>query len=343
MTRPLLDELDRRLIGALHLAPRATWDDIGGILAADASTLKRRYDRLYEARMIRVIGQADWGVHSTSMPVHVFLDISGETPLAVLDRLRDLPHLQLLAQISGDYPLYAVVHAPSEAATSRAIDRMFSVPGVRRVNALPALSTLRRGITWDPRYLTDAERDALLELVGSRPEGTATATAMPPAKPLSDAERAVVALLLQDARASAASIARAVGMATSTAHRVVRRVLDEGWVKPRLEIVSEWLGFETPFMLRLRVAPGETPDVMRRIDQLPQTRLVAHVASDLSVLATGLVTDRSAVARFVDHELAAIPGILGAGVGVMLAEPRRYWLDRDLTSGLGAFHAPALL
>lgn len=126
MTRPLLDELDRRLIGALHLAPRATWDDIAGVLAADASTLKRRYDRLSEARMVRVIGQADWGMHSRAMPVHVLLDITGETPLTVLDRLRDLPHLQFLAQISGDYPLYAVVHAPSEAATSEAIDRMYS-------------------------------------------------------------------------------------------------------------------------------------------------------------------------------------------------------------------------
>ncbi|MEU5979095.1 Lrp/AsnC family transcriptional regulator [Streptomyces sp. NPDC047315] len=343
MTRPLLDELDRRLIGALHLAPRATWDDLGGILAADASTLKRRYDRLHEARMVRVIGQADWGVHSTAMPVHVFLDISAETPLAVLHRLRELPHLQLMAQISGDYPLYAVVHAPSEAETSRAIDRMFSVRGVRRVNALPALSTLRRGITWDPQSLTDTERDDLLHLVGARPEATATATATPPAKPLGDADRTVVALLLQDGRASAASIARAAGLATSTAHRVVRRVLDEGWVRPRLEVVPEWLGFETPFMLRLRVAPGDTPEVMRRIDQLPQTRLVAHVASDLSVLATALVTDRSAVAHFVDHELAAIPGILAVSVDVMLAVPRRYWLDRDLTSGLGEFHAPALL
>ncbi|CAM5548402.1 hypothetical protein [Streptomyces afghaniensis 772] [Streptomyces afghaniensis] len=341
MTRPLLDELDRRLIGALHLAPRATWDDIGGILSADASTLKRRYDRLHEARMIRVIGQADWGMHTTAMPVHVFLDITGETPLAVLDRLRDLPHLQLLAQISGDYPLYAVVHAPSEAATSEAIDRMFSVPGVRRVNALPALSTLRRGITWDPQFLTDGERAALLELAGAHPEGAATAT--PPAKPLSEAERTVVALLIQDSRASAASIGRAAGLATSTAHRVVRRVLDEGWVKPRLEIVSEWLGFQTPFILRLRVAPGETPDVMRRIDRLPQTRLVAHVASDMSVLATGLVTDRSALALFVDRELARIPGILTVSVNVMLAEPRRYWLDRDLASGLGEFHAPSLL
>ncbi|MER5221931.1 Lrp/AsnC family transcriptional regulator [Streptomyces flaveus] len=341
MTRPLLDDLDRRLIGALHLAPRATWDDIGGILSADASTLKRRYDRLYEARMVRVIGQADWGMHSTAMPVHVFLDITGETPLAVLRRLQDLPHLQLLAQISGDHPLYAVVHAPSEAATSEAIDRMYSVPGVRRVKALPALSTHRRGHTWDPQFLTDTERAELLKLAGARPEGTATAT--PPAKPLSEAERTVVAQLMQDSRASAASIARAAGLATSTAHRVVRRVLDEGWVKPRLEIVSEWLGFQTPFMLRLRVAPGETPDVMRRIDRLPQTRLAAHVASDMSVLATGLVTDRSAVAHFIDNELARIPGIVTVSVDVMLAEPRRYWLDRDLASGLGEFHAPVLL
>ncbi|KFG00313.1 AsnC family transcriptional regulator [Streptomyces scabiei] len=343
MTRPLLDELDRRLTGALHLAPRATWDDIGGILSADAGTLKRRYDRLHEARMLRVIGQADWGMHSTAMPVHVFLDITGETPLAVLHRLRGLPHLQLLAQISGDYPLYAVVHAPSEAATSEAIDRMFSVPGVRRVNALPALSTLRRGITWDPQFLTDTERAELLMLTGGRPEGTATATAMPPAKPLSEVERTVVAQLILDGRASSASIGRGAGLATSTAHRVVRRVLDERWVRPRLEIVSEWLGFRTPFILRLRVAPGETPDVMRRIDRLPQTRLVAHVASDMSVLATGLVTDRSALAAFIDHELAEIPGILTVSVDVMLAEPRRYWLDRDLDTGLGEFHAPALL
>lgn len=218
---------------------------------------------------------------------------------------------------------------------------MFSVSGVRRVKALPALSTHRRGHTWDPQFLTDTERAELLKLAGARPEGTATAT--PPAKPLSEAERTVVAQLMQDSRASAASIARAAGLATSTAHRVVRRVLDEGWVKPRLEIVSEWLGFQTPFMLRLRVAPGETPDVMRRIDQLPQTRLAAHVASDMSVLATGLVTDRSAVAHFIDNELARIPGIITVSVDVMLAEPRRYWLDRDLASGLGEFHAPVLL
>lgn len=341
MIRPLLDELDRRLIAALHLAPRATWDDIGGILSADASTLKRRYDRLYEARMVRVIGQADWGMHSTAMPVHVFLDIAGETPLAVLGRLRGLPHLQLMAQVSGDYPIYAVVHAPSEADTSEAIDRMFSIPGVLRVNALPALTTLRRGHIWAPLFLTDTERADLLKLAGAQLE--VIATAAPPAKPLSEAERTVVAQLMQDGRASSASIARTCGLAASTAHRIVRKVLDERWIKPRLEIVSEWLGFQTPFVLRLRVAPGDAPDVMRRLQRLPQIRVAVHVASEMPVLCTGLVTDRSALAGFIDNELAGIPRILGVSAVVMLVEPRRYWLDRDLTSGLGQFHAPALL
>lgn len=338
---PQLDELDGRLVGALHLAPRATWDDIGGILCCDASTLKRRFDRLHEARMIRVIGQASWGMHSTAMPVHVFLDITGETPLSVLDRLRSLPHLQVLAQISGSHPVYVVVHAPSEAATSAAIDRLFSVPGVRRVNALPALITLRRGATWDPQLLTDTERTDLLTLTGDRSEGVGTAT--PPAKPLSDAERTVVELLIQDGRASAASIGRAAGLPTSTAHRLVRRVLDERWVRPRLEVVSEWLGFRTPFLLLLRVAPGRTPEVMRHLDGLAQTRVVVHVASDISVLVSGLVTDRAALAAFIDGELAGIPGIVAVTVDVILTEPRRYWLDRDPSSGLGEFHAPALL
>jgi hypothetical protein len=93
----------------------------------------------------------------------------------------------------------------------------------------------------------------------------------------------------------------------------------------------------------MSVAPGTTPDVMRHLDRLPQTRVSAHVASDFSVLCVGLVVDRPALAAFIDTELAAIPGILAVTVDVILTEPRRYWLDRDQASGLGEFRAPALL
>ncbi|MCK2244351.1 MULTISPECIES: Lrp/AsnC family transcriptional regulator [unclassified Crossiella] len=338
---PALDDVDRRLIGALHLVPRATWDDLGAVLAIDPSTLKRRFDRLAEARMIRVIGQAHWGLHSTTMPVNLFLDISGDTPLTVLGRVGALPHVVYLAQISGDYPAYVGVHAPSQAETSATIDRLYAIPGIRRVATLPALATPHRGGHWDPQFLTDAEQQHLLKLTGMPAETEASIA--PPAKPLTDAERTMITLLQQDGRATAAGLGRAAGLPTSTAHRMVRRILDEGWIRPRLEVVSEWLGFATQFVLRLRVAPGQTAEVIRRVDQLPQTRLSSHVAGDTSVLCTGLVTDPGELATFIDYDLATIPGILTAGVDVVLAQLRRYWLDRDPATGLGQFHAPPLL
>jgi DNA-binding Lrp family transcriptional regulator len=340
----LLDETDRRLVGALHLAPRASWDDLATILSADPSTLRRRYDRLQEDRVIRVIGEVGWGLHSTAMPVHVFLDIAGHPPLSVLDRLREIPHMQYLGQISGSYPIYAVVHAPSERATSEVLDRIFATPGVRRVTALPALSTLRRATFWDPQFLTPAERERCLALAGTAITATRdVATTAAPAKPLSDAERAVVSMLLQDGRASAASLGRAAGLPTSTAHRLVRRLLTEGWVKPRVEIESERLGFATTFLLRLRARPGTTPAVLSALDRLPQIRLAAHVAGEASVLAMGLVTDRAALAAFLDDQLAGIADVDVVGVDVVLAERRRYWLDRDPDTGLGRFTPPSLL
>lgn len=338
----MLDELDRRLVGALHLAPRASWDDLATILSADPSTLRRRYDRLHEDRVIRVIGEVGWRLHSTAMPVHVFLDIAGHTPLSVLERFRELPHMQYLSQISGSYPLYAVVHAPSERATSEVLDRIFATSGVRRVTALPALSTLRRATFWDPQFLTAAERERCLALAGSAIT-RAVATTAAPAKPLSDAERTVVSMLLQDGRASAASLGRAAGLPTSTAHRLVRRLLTEGWVKPRVEIESERLGFATTFLLRLRARPGTTPGVLSALDGLPQIRLAAHVAGEASVLAMGLVTDRAALAAFLDDQFAGIADVEMVGVDVVLAERRRYWLDRHPDTGLGRFTPPSLL
>jgi hypothetical protein len=123
----------------------------------------------------------------------------------------------------------------------------------------------------------------------------------------------------------------------------VRRVLDERWGRPRFEVVSERLGLRTPFVLRPQVSPGTTPDVVRHLDRLSQTRVSAHFASDFSVLCVGLVADRPALATFVDNEIAAVREILAVTVDVVLTEPRRCWFDRDQASGLGEFRAPALL
>ncbi len=107
----------------------------------------------------------------------------------------------------------------------------------------------------------------------------------------------MVGLLLRDGRASAASIGRAA---------------DARWT------AGSWTSSGSGHAWRLcrngSVSGYASPPV--------------RLAGDMSVLATALVTDLSALARFIHDELAKIPGIITVGVDVMLAEPRRYGLDR---------------
>jgi DNA-binding Lrp family transcriptional regulator len=276
---------------------------------------------------------------STTLPVHLFLDTAGTSPHVVIERLRAFPQVQYLAQTSGRSSVFATVHAASEEATATLVDEVYDVPGVAAVRSLPVLAVVGRGSGWDPQLLSAMERERCLELAGNR--WAAEDSPRPPR--LEDAERQIVEMLQQDGRASAASLGRASGLAPSTAHRVVRRVLDNGWVRPRVEIEPALLGFATPFVLQLEVAAGAASRALTELTALPQTRFTTRVAGPCAIVCTGLVSDRGALAQLIDHEIAGVSGVTSVEVDIVLGEQRRYWMDRDPVAGLGAFTPPPLL
>jgi DNA-binding Lrp family transcriptional regulator len=335
-----LDELDRRLVGALHLAPRASWDDLASVLGVDASTVGRRFARMYDAHALRVVGQVDWSLFSNTLPVHVFARTRGRAPHEVVERLGELPRVQYLARLSGRDSVYATVHAVDEAGTADLLDEVCTVPGIDAVTSLPVLSVAGRGSSWDPQLLTAEERELCARLGAP---GTAEAAGTRRTEDLGDLERSVVRLLQQDGRASASGIGRSLGMATSTAHRLVRRLLLGGVVRPRVEIQPDYLGLTTPFVMRVRARPGATPAVLAALSELPESRFTTQVAGEVSVLCTGLAADRAALGRVVDDRLGGIPGVDAVEVDVVLLERRRYWIDRAADSGLGEFTPPPLL
>ena len=131
-------------------------------------------------------------------------------------------------------------------------------------------------------------------------------------------------------------------MPPSTAHRVVRRVLDHGWVRPRVEIEPSLLGFGTPFVLQVTVRPGAVTAALGDLTALPETRFTTRVAGRSTLLCTGLVADRAALARFLDEHVAVLGGLQEVEVDIVLAEHRRYWMDRDPGGRLGQFSPPPL-
>ena len=54
-----IDLLDRRIIHALYLDPRAPFSRLAEVLGSSEPTVSRRYRRLYYGRILRVVGQLD--------------------------------------------------------------------------------------------------------------------------------------------------------------------------------------------------------------------------------------------------------------------------------------------
>lgn len=335
----VLDELDRGLVSALHLAPRASFDELAAVLGVDASTISRRFARMTDERVLRVVGQVDWAMYSQVMPVHLFIDTAGTAPRAVIERLRAFPQMQYLAQTSGTSSVFATVHAATEDDTAAVLDEVYATAGVAAVQTLPVLAVHGRGAGWDPMLLDPAARRRGLE-IGDSAAGRGTGGG--DVDQLDSTERRLVSLLRQDGRAAAAALGRAVGLPPSTAHRAVRRLLDGGWVRPRVEIEPQQLGFATPFVLRVQVAAGAEPKALSELTAMPQTRYTTRVAGRAAIVCTGLVTDRRALAAFIDTDLAAVDALTAVEADVVLVERRRYWMDRD-ARGLGDFAPPPLL
>lgn len=342
-----LDPLDRRLVGALHVRPRGSFDELGSMLGADPTTVARRLARLVDDDLVRVVGQVDWSLFSRTLPVHLFVETRGTAPGDVVAAFRELTGVQYLAQVSGASAVFATLHAADEAASAAVLAQVHALPGAASVRTLPVLEALNRGAGWDPGLLGrhEAARYGAPDLAPHEAPGQgllAPARQLPRGS-LDGPERAVVELLQADGRAASAAVGRRVGLPASTAHRVVRRVLDRGWVRPRVEVEASLLGFACPFVLQVTVQPGAVVAAGAHLAALPETRFTTRVTGRTSLLCTGLAVDRTALARFIDERVSRLEGLRDVEVDIVLAEQRRYWTDRTSAGRLGRFAPPPLL
>ncbi|KGJ79417.1 hypothetical protein GY21_05240 [Cryobacterium roopkundense] len=335
----MFDDLDRTIVGALHLAPRATWDDLASALPVDASTLSRRYARLANENVLRIVGEIDWGLFSTTLPVHLRIETRDSTPLAVAQRLEGLPDVQHLGLTFGRFPLFATVHAASEAATLELLMEIYALPGVSAITTLPVLAYASKGSGWDPQVLSADETRRFAEI--GRPPGAAPGSPQAPVS-LEPLERKALQLLQQDARLPASSLGRTLGVATSTASRMVKKFIAEGWFRARVEIDGTYLGYALPFVLGVKTELNATGAVCQALARHPATRFVTQVAAEFDVLCTGLARDRSHLAQLVNDEFGAISGVRALDVAPMLLECKRFWMLRGENQRLGAFTPPSL-
>ena len=105
-----IDLLDRRIIHALYIDPRAPFSRLAEVLGSSEQTIARRYRRLYDERILRVVGQldsqrlgqSDWAVRIRCAP--------GSAPVVAtkLAQRADTAWVQL---ISGGTEIFSTIRS----------------------------------------------------------------------------------------------------------------------------------------------------------------------------------------------------------------------------------------
>ena len=106
----VLDDLDRRIIQALYIDPRAPFSRLADVLGSSEQTVARRYRRLFDGHVLRVVGQldsqrlgqSDWAVRIRCAP--------GSAPVVAtkLAQRADTAWVQL---ISGGTEIFSTIRS----------------------------------------------------------------------------------------------------------------------------------------------------------------------------------------------------------------------------------------
>lgn len=272
-------DLNHQIISALQINPRISWSRLGEILAADPTTLSRRWQRLLDDGLV-------WTTCFESTPaerrnpvrvavVEIACQPGGREELAAA--LREEPLCYSLQYTSGDRDLVAMLSGPTLMALDDLVqERVAPQPGVVHTRTHYLHTLYRQGPEWRLRGITAAQaRDVAQTLPPRNPNATAKRI-----------HRDLIAALSPEPRAPISQLSQALGHSVPALARAVEVLLSADWVRFRIDLAHEHLGWEAEVVLWMDLEPSGVPRLAERLDRMDETRLCASMSGRANLTAT---------------------------------------------------------
>lgn len=312
-----LDELDRKILAALHLNGRASWTDIAQLLGISTTTVARRAQHLFGAGLVRV---AVLPHLEHDGPVHVFLvrlTCAPGSQLRVAGLLARNPDVRYVAIVTGGYDIVFELVAPKDRDLfSILVHFVQTIPGAQQSHADLVLHTYKVSYDWSLPILGEQAGGFALD----RPVHTCERGH------LDDVDREVLAALRDDGRASFHSVGRRLGISESTARRRLESMLERGCAAVTTFIPAAALGYEAEVLLWLSVEPTRQDSAAERLSSERGVRMIASVLGQASLTCEVIVPTTADLHRFTSSTLASVPGVQSWTAGVQVLTVKRGFL-----------------
>jgi DNA-binding Lrp family transcriptional regulator len=270
-----LSALDRRIISALQIRPRATWAMIADALNEPARSITRRGSELIATGTIRVVG-----VNGPTRTALAFGRPVINTTRTVLRSLAARPDCVFAYALTGQWPVLAELRVDDEGLENFLLDELPATPGLADLQVHRASRVLRSVREWVPDILAPEEQARL----GHTPErsGFPVVSVDPD---ISAQDRQLLRLLMADGRTPTAELAARTRLSENTVRRRLAWLEDNHYSRLRVVVEPEALGFAHEAIVRLDCVPGSSAQVADSLLRGSAVRYLVALGSDDTLLA----------------------------------------------------------
>ncbi len=298
-----LDELDRQILHALQLAPRAPFARLATVLDVSEQTVARRYQRMRGTGVVRIVarpvptrqlGSSYWTLRIGCRP---------GTADALADALARRGDTAWISIGAGGAEVTLQADVPENHA-----GLLHHLPRASNVLTFSAHQVLHRfpgrgetdWIAPEGHHLDPAQRALLTE-------GAPAPPAAPPR--LVAADLPLLEALGRDGRASWASLAAATGWTQRQAAQRVTALAASDIIYFHLDVSDAAAGMHSVANLWFTVAPAHLAEVGNRLSDHLELGFVAAVTGNTNILASARTPDAESLYRYISTKVAEVPGV----------------------------------
>ncbi|MFJ3924548.1 Lrp/AsnC family transcriptional regulator [Streptomyces sp. NPDC090022] len=300
-----MDDLDRALVHALQLAPRASWERLGPVLGVRPDTLARRWDRLTAAGEAWISGL---GLRTdTRPPCMAWVEVvcTASSSPAVGATLAGDPHAIGVEHCTGARDLLVFVAVPDLPALYRYLAfRVQRIPGVVSTRSSVVTAVHCPPDRWRLDQLTRVQRDLLTGRTRRAPWPEPAATA-----PMRPEDRPLVLALAADARRSVASLARESGLSESTVRRRLTGLEAGNSLRFSSAMAADLSGWPVSATLWAEVAEHEVADCVAAASGLRETRTCMSVSGPWNFTIGARLRTVEDISRYTAELTRRLPGL----------------------------------
>jgi DNA-binding Lrp family transcriptional regulator len=323
-----LDVLDRRLVAALQVGPRATWAEIGGAVGEHERTVARRLQRLLSTGAVRVTAILDELRCGLGTPVHLHVQVRPSTVEQVAEALSRRPDARSVYAVTGTADVGCELVVPSRELLHDILTAQIpATPGIVQTQTQVVLYTFQTVAEWHAPYLAE-EQVALLRATVP-PTGGSSPAGPPERVELTAAERDVIALLAADGRIGFTAIAERLDLSVPTARRRVTSLLDRGVVHLRAEVEPRLLGLEVEAQLWLSVRAHGLDKVGKVLAAHPSVRYCAATSGAHTMIVQVAVAHETELYRFLTTVLGPLDDVTDVNVTLITRAYKRGHLRKS--------------